>query len=204
MTNPILPINLWEVPKINMNLNYDYISNLIANNMIQDYFLPSEIGQNPFFSNVMDLNEKIGVLQTATQGISTILSYVDILKNVNPNEKEVINDLVKEINSTIKNTTFNSLPVYNQTLKIGDKNINLSIPLLDLNKTTIEDYENLLMKKQKDIFNILDNIAIQTPINTNFNPYDTETFESILNSGLLATAYKENLINPYTLELLFS
>ena len=203
MSTSIVPINLWTVPKINLNLNYDYISNLIANNIIQDFYLPDKI-ENPFFSNVMDTNEKIGILQTATNSLSAILNYIDILKNVNPNEKDVINDLVNEINSTIKNTTFDNLPVFNQTLQIGDKNINLSIPELDLNNTTIEDYEKLLTQKQKDIFNTLENISINTPLNNNFNPLDWETFENILNSGLLATAYKENIINPQTLELLFS
>ena len=204
MTNQILPINLWEIPKTNINLNQDYISNLIANELIQDYFLPSSINQNPLFSQVNDLNEKIGILQTASEGIDKILNYIDAIKNINPNDQEVLNDLINDINSTIKNASFNSSPVFNQTLKIGDKNINLSLPLLDLNKTTIEDYEKLLIQKQKDIFNILENISFETSLNTNFNPYDTETFENILNSGLLTTAYKEDLINPQTLELLFS
>lgn len=204
MLTTILPINTWEIPKINLNLNYNYISNLIANNLIEDYFLPSQIKQNPFFSNINELNEKIGILQTATNGINTILNYIDILKNINPNEKEIINDLTNEINSTIKNTTFESLPVFSQTLKIGDQNINLSIPTFNLNKTSIEDYEKLLTQKQKDIFNILDEINFQSPLNTNFNPYNTQTFESILNSGILTSAYKENIINPETLELLFS
>ena len=204
MINPILPINFFEVPKIDINLNQDYISNLIANNMISDFFLPSTINQNPFFSNVQDLNEKIGILQTATNSIDKILSYVDILKNVNPEEKDVINDLTNEINSIIKNTTFNSLPVFNQTLKIGDKDIDLSLPLLDLNNTTIDKYEELLKKKESDIFNILNNITFQTPINSNFNPFNEDTFESIINSGLLTSAYKTDIIDPYTLELLFS
>jgi len=204
MINPILPINFFEVPKIDINLNQDYISNLIANNMISDFFLPSAINQNPFFSNVQDLNEKIGILQTATNSIDKILSYVDILKNVNPEEKDVINDLTNEINSIIKNTTFNSLPVFNQTLKIGDKDIDLSLPLLDLNNTTIDKYEELLKKKESDIFNILNNITFQTPINSNFNPFNEDTFESIINSGLLTSAYKTDIIDPYTLELLFS
>ncbi len=203
MLTKILPVNIWEIPKINLNLNYNYISNLIANNLIKDYFLPSQI-KSPFFSNINELNEKIGILQTATNGINTILNYIDILKNINPNEKEVINDLTNEINSIIKNTTFESLPVFNQTLKIGDQNINLSIMMFNLNKTSIEDYEKLLTQKQKDIFNILDKITFQSPLNKNFNPFDTETFESIINSNLLTTAYKENIINPQTLELLFS
>jgi len=204
MINQILPLNLWEVPKTNINLNQDYISNLIANGLIQDYFLPSPINQNPLFSQVNNLNEKIGILQTASEGINKILNYIDVIKNINPNDQEVLNDLVNDINSTIKNTSFNSSPVFDQTLKIGDKNINLSLPLLDLNKTTIEDYEKFLTQKQKDIFNILENVSVETSFNTNFNPYDTETFENILNSGLLTTAYKEDLINPETLELLFS
>jgi len=204
MINSILPINFFEIPKINVNLNQDYISNIIANNLIQDYFLPPTINQNPFFSNVNELNEKIGILQTATQSIDKILNYIDIIKNINPNEKGVINELTTEINSIIKNTSFNSLPVFNQTLKINNQNINLSLPLLDINNTTIDNYEKLLTKKQEDIFNILNNLSIQTSFNNNFNPFDENTFENILNSGLLTTAYKDNIINPYTLELLFS
>jgi len=202
--NEILPLNLWQVPRIDTNFNPDYVSNLIANGLIQDYFDPSKIEQNPFFYNVNDLNEKIGVLQTATQGIDTILNYVNILKNVNPDEKDVLTELTNEINSNIKNTSFDSSPVFNQTIQIGGQNIDLSLPLLNLNKTSIEEYEKLLTQKQKDIFNVLDNVTIQTPMNTNFNPFDIDTFENVLNSGLLTTAYQNAVIEPETLELLLS
>ena len=198
----ILPINLIEVPKINPVYNPHYVYNLIANGVIQDFYIPGAISTNPIFAQANDLNEKIGIIQTATKGIDTILNYIDTLKEVNPNEEKVISDLVNEINSTIKNTTYNSLPVFTQTLKIGDKSIDLSIPLLDLNKTTIEEYEKFLNQKQKDLFNTLENISLELPANTKFSPFDIE-FESLLNSGLLTTAYKENLINPYTLQLLF-
>ena len=200
----ILPINLIEIPKVNPIYNPNYIYHLMTNGIIQDFYIPGLTYTNPAFAKVNDLNENIGILQTATNGIENILNYIDILKQVNPNEKEVISDLVNEINSTIKNTTYNSLPVFNQTLKIGDKNIDLSLPLLDLNKTTIEDYEKLLTQKQKDLFNTLENISLELPTNTQFNPFDSEKFNQILNSGLLTTAYKENLIDPYTLEILLN
>jgi len=202
--NDILPASLWQVPRIDTNFNPDYVSHLIANGLIQDYFDPSQIEQNPFFYNVNDFNEKIGILQTATQGIDTILNYVDILKNVNPDEKDVLSELTNEINSNIKNTSFDSSPVFNQTLQIGGQNVDLSLPVFNLNNTSIEEYEKLLTQKQKDIFNVLDNVTIQTPMNTNFNPFDMDTFENILNSGLLTTAYQNAVIEPETLELLLS
>ena len=202
--NEILPLNLWQVPRIDTNFNPDYISNLIANGLIQDYFDPLKIEQNPFFYNINDFNEKIGILQTATQSIDTILNYVNILKNVNPDEKDVLTELTNEINSNIKNTSFDSSPVFNQTIQIGGQNIDLSLPLLNLNDTSIEEYEKLLTQKQKDIFNVLNNVTIQTPMNTNFNPFDIDTFENVLNSGLLTTAYQNAVIEPETLELLLS
>ena len=197
-----LPINLYQVPTISPNP--DYVNNLIANGVIQDFFVPGTTAQNPIFSQVKDLNEKIAILQTATKSLNTILNYIDILKKVTPTETEVINKLVDEINDTIKNSTFNSLPIFNQTLKIGDNTINLSIPALNLNDISLEDYEKLITQKQQDIFDVLKNISINLPTNTNFNPYDTQTFETLLNSGLLSTAYKKNLIDPLTLELLLS
>lgn len=204
MYTNILPINLfqYEIPKINPIFNPNYVNNLIANNIPQDFFTPGIAAQNPIFSQVNNLNEKIGILQTATNGIDKILNYIDVLKQINPNEKEVINDLVNEINSTIKNTTYNSTPVFGQTLSIGDKNINLSLPLLDLNKTTIEDYEKLLTQKQKDLFNVLENVSIELPTQVKFNPNDIETFETLLNSGELTQAYNTEMINPLTLQLL--
>lgn len=202
--NTIIPINLYQVPTINPLYKPDYLNHLIENGIIQDFFIPGVAAQNPILSQVNNLNENIGILQTATNSIEKILNYVDIIKQVNPDEKEVISELVDEINKTIKSTTFNTIPVFNQTLKIGNKNINLSLPLLDLNHTTIEDYEKILTQKQKNIFSVLENISIEIPTKTHFNPFDTQTFENLLNSGLLSTAYKENLINPLTLELLLS
>ncbi len=202
----ILPINFlqYNISKISPIYNPNYVNNLIGNGIVSDYFSPITIAQNPLFQQVNNLNENIGILQTATNGIDKILNYIDILKSINPDEKKVINDLVNEINTTIKNTTFNSTSIFNQTLKIGTENIYLSIPLLDLNKTTIEDYEKFLTQKKQDIFNILKNISINLPIKTTFNPFNTDTFENLLNSGELTTAYKKDLINPYTLQLLFS
>ena len=204
MYTNILPINLfqYEIPKISPIFNPNYVNNLITNGVLQDLFIPGVATQNPIFAQVNDLNEKIGILQTATNGIDKILNYIDVLKQTNPDEKEVINDLVNDINSIIKNTTYNSTPVFGQTLSIGDNKVNLSLPLLDLNKTTIEDYEKLLTQKQKNLFNVLENVSIQLPTQVKFNPNDIETFETLLNSGELTQAYNTELINPLTLQLL--
>ena len=201
----IVPINLFQYKISPPILNVKYVNNLIENGIIKDFFIPGIAAQNPIFSQVNDLNEKIGILQTATKGIDTILNYIDILKKVNPNEEEVLNNLINEINKTIQNTTFNNLPVFNQTLKIADTDINLSIPILNINDiNNIDKYEKILLKTKNNIVDTLKNISLNLTENTKFNPYKFENFQELLNSGELITAYKNNIINPYTLELLLS
>ena len=209
MSDTISPLNLsllWQIPQIEPTRNYDYISNIIANGLIQDFFVPGIAAQNPFLKQVNDFNQNIGILQTATNGISQILNYVDILKNINPNQEQVFKELTNELNDVIKNTSYNSIPVFQEKIQLNNQNVNLSIPTLDLSNINIEDYEKLLTKKQEDLFKVLNNISLEVPTHApnNFNSYETEALQEIINSGELVNAYNANLINPFTFQLLLS
>ncbi|WP_456471346.1 hypothetical protein [Caminibacter sp.] len=197
-----LPINPYQTKPV--TFNPEYVNNLIALR-ITDYFLPTQFASNPLFAKVDEFHQKIGILQTATNAVDKILSYVDILKNINEPTEDILKEISKEINSTVKNTTFNDLPVFNQTLKIGDKDFSLSIPVFNPDEMSIEEYEKLLLEKKESFIDALKEFSLQTPFsNTKINPVDFETFSSILKSGSLLQAYNTNLINPLTLELLLS
>ena len=209
MSDTISPLNLsllWQIPQIEPTRNYDYISNIIANGLIQDFFVPGIAAQNPFLKQVNDFNQNIGILQTATNGISQILNYVDILKNINPNQEQVFKELTNELNDVIKNTSYNSIPVFQEKIQLNNQNVNLSIPTLDLSNMNIEDYEKLLTKKQEDLLKVLNNISLEVPTHApnNFNPYESEALQEIITSGELVNAYNANLINPFTFQLLLS
>ncbi len=204
-----LELSLWQVPQIHPTYNYDYISNIIANGLIQDFFVPGLAAQNPILPQVDTFNQNVGILQTATNGIDKILQYVDTIKELNPNDTDLIQSLSNDINDTIKNTTFDNIPVFKDTIQLDNQKIDLSIPTFDdANTTDIEEYEKLLKEKKEDFYNILNNISIESPISQdnkiNFNPDNMETFESIVNSGNLLNAYDLSVINPFNaFELLF-
>ncbi|WP_456488136.1 hypothetical protein [Caminibacter pacificus] len=194
-----LPIN--PIQTVPVTFNYDYISHLESLG-VTDYFLPSQFAQNPLFAQVDEFHQNIGILQTANNALDTILTYVDMLKNINNPTQDVLKEIADEINSVINNTTFDNLNVFSQTINIGDDKLNLSIPAFTPD-TDIEKYEELLLKQKDNIFSALQNLSITTPLSTqNVNPVDFETFTSLLSSGTLLNAYNTELINPQTLELL--
>ena len=194
----ISPINTQPI-----TFNYDYISHIEALNLL-DYFTPTQFATNPLFAQVDTINENIGLLQTANNAIEKILNYIDIYKEINTPTEDVLKTLANEINSVIENTNYNSLPVFNQTVTLGDNEIKLDIPEFTPD-TDIQEYEKLLLEKQKDIFETLQNIDTLTPFNSNtINPVDFETFTSLLNNGSLIQAYNTHLINPENIQLLLS
>lgn len=203
-----LELNLWQIPQIHPTYNSDYISNIIDNGLIQDFFASGLAAQNPILPQADTFNQNVGILQTATNGIDKVLQYLDTMKELNPNDTDLIQNLSNDINDTIKNTTFDNIPVFKDTIQLDNQNIDLSIPSFDANTTDIEEYEQLLKEKKEDFYNILNNISIESPISQdnkiNFNPNNMETFEDIVNSGNLLNAYNLNVINPFnTFELLF-
>jgi hypothetical protein len=182
----------------------DYISNVLALG-ITSYFTPQQFSTNPLFAQVDTFNQNIGILQTATSSIEKILSYVKDLQNLNNPTKEVLKDFADEINSIIQNTQFNNIPVFEQSLKIGDESLSLSIPEFNPDTTNIEEYEKLLENKQQDFIKAIEELSVQNPLNSQFtNPVNFETFQTLLNSGTLLQAYNTDLINPETLQLLLS
>ena len=203
-----LELSLWQVPQIHPTYNYDYISNIIANGLIQDFFVPGLAAQNPILPQADTFNQNVGILQTATNGIDKILQYVDTIKELNPNDTDLIQSLSDDINDTIKNTTFDNIPVFKDTIQLDNQKIDLSIPTFDANTMDIEEYEKLLKEKKESFYDILNDISIQSPFlqdnKINFDSYNMETFEDIVNSGNLLNAYNLNVINPFNaFELLF-
>jgi hypothetical protein len=204
----IYPLSYLPIyPQINpppVTYDTDYVNNLLALR-ITDYFTPSQFASNPLFAKVDEFNQNIGILQTATNSIEKILTYVNDLQNLNNPTKDILKTYADEINSIINDTKFNDIPVFEQSLKIGNENLSLSIPEFNPDTTNVQEYAKLLEEKQENIFNALQQLSIQTPLeNTNFNPASFETFSSLLNSGSLIQAYNANIINPKTLEILFS
>ncbi len=202
--NPYYPLSFLPINPITttpVTFEPKYINNLIALK-ITDYFLPTQFASNPLFAKIDEFNQNIGILQTATNAVNKILSYIDVLKEINNPTEEILKEIKNEINSIIQNTTFNSLPVFSQTLTIGDKKVSLSLPAFNPNKISIEEYEKLLLKKKDNFIDALKNLTIQTPFENKANPLKFETFNRLLNSGSLLQAYNTNLINPLTLEFL--
>jgi len=192
---PITPIQTTPI-----TFNYDYISHLESLG-VTDYFLPSQFVQNPLFAQVDEFNQNIGLLQTATDAIDKILTYIDQLKEINNPTEEILKEFSDEINSIINNTTFNDLNVFSQTISLGDDKLDLSIPVFTPD-TDIEKYEELLLKQKDNIFSALQNLSLTLPNQIETNPVEFETFEELLNSGTLLSAYNNNLINPQILEFL--
>ncbi len=201
----IYPLSFLINPISNKPITFNpkYINQIKALNLL-DYFTPTQFNTNPLFAKVDTFNYNIGILQTATNAIKKILTYIDAYKNLNTQTKDLLQTLADKINSVIQNTTFNNNPVFNQTITLGDKKINLTIPTFSPD-TNIEKYEKLLLEKQKNIFEILQHIKTLTPFDTNnVNPINFENFHDLLNSGLLQQAYNTNLINLKNISLLLS
>ena len=197
-----LPVTPYQTTPI--TFNPEYVENLISLG-VTDYFSPTQFATNPLFAQVDEFNQNIGILQTATNALDTILSYVDILKNINNPTEEILNEITNEINSIIQNTTFNNIPVFSQNIKIGENNLSLSIPLFNPNEMSIEKYEKLLLEKKDNFLDALKSLSVLTPFNADkINPVNFETFEYLLNSGSLLNAYNANLVDPLTLEMLLS
>jgi hypothetical protein len=174
-----------------VTFNKDYISHLEALG-VNDYFLPTQFTQNPLFAHVSEFNQNIGILQTATNAIDTILQYIDKYHQLNNPSQEAFEELSNEINSVINNTTFNNIPVFSQTLQIGEEKVDLSLPSLTQD---IEEYQNTLLKQKEYLQNILQNYSL--------NPYFLNEYNSTITSPL-TDAFNYDLINPEIVSLLLT
>ncbi|MEO1927465.1 MAG: hypothetical protein ABGX26_02095 [Nautiliaceae bacterium] len=180
-----------------ITLNPEYVNNLLALN-ITDYFSPTQFNTNPLFANVDTFNQNIGILQTAVNSLDKILTLTDELKELNPKSEEIINNFTQEINDIIQNTTFNDINVFNQTLNINDKEVDLNIPLFDPNTQTIEEYEKLIQEKYDSLYDTLNNLSFSLPTQTDFNPYEIYYPTNQL------SAFNLNLLTPTDIALLLS
>ncbi|GAB6074644.1 hypothetical protein [Nautilia lithotrophica] len=199
----LLPVNtyypLTYLPSVfntkPVTFNPEYINNLIALR-ITDYFSPTQFATNPLFANVDTFHQNVGILQTAVNSLEKILTLTDTLQQINNPTQEIINEFTEEINDIIKNTEFDGLNVFQQTLNINGEDINLNIPLLDPNNQTIEEYTKLISEKYDSLFKTLQNISFTLPFETSFNPYN------IYFPIYTSQAFNYYSITPQTLELL--
>jgi len=171
----------------------EYVNNLISLG-VTDYFTPTQFATNPLFAQVDSFHQNVGILQTAVDSLDKVLTLVDDLKNITEPSEEIIQEFSDEINSILQNTTYNDSPVFNQTLTIGDQNIDLNVPLFNPDTYTIQEYEKLISEKSGDLFKALQNIDFSLPFSS------ADTYTSILQNPLIA--YNIELLNPQTLELL--
>ena len=178
-----------------ITFNSEYINNLIALR-VTDYFSPTQFAINPLFANVDTFHQNVGILQTAVNSLEKILTLTDTLLQINNPTQEIINEFTEKINDILKNTTFESLNVFNQTLDIKGARINLNVPLFDPNTQTIEEYVKLISEKYDSLFKTLQNISLTLPFETSFNPY------SINFPKYASQAFNYFSITPQTLELL--
>lgn len=178
-----------------ITFNSDYINNLISLG-VTDYFSPTQFVTNPLFANVDSFNQNVGILQTATSSLEKVLTLIDDLKNINDPTQDIINQFETEINDILKNTTYDNLNVFDQTLNIDGQNVNLSVPLYNPDTYTIEEYEKVISDKYNSFYSTLQNLTFTLPTQTTFNPYSiyypTSTYQ----------AFDYSTINPETLELL--
>ena len=193
-----LPINPLQNEPV--TFNYDYISHLQSLG-ITDYFMPSQFASNPFFATVDEFHQNVGLLQTASDSLEKILSYIDTLKSINTPTQEVLEEIGDEINSVINNTSFNGTNLFSQTIQLNDQNLSLSIPLFTPD-TDIEKYEEIIKKQQENIFDALKNINFSLPFTQNTNPLNFETLSEMLNTQNLTNVYNTSSITPQTLDLL--
>jgi hypothetical protein len=195
---PIYPYNT-----TNLTFDPEYINDLISLG-VTDYFSPTQFATNPLFATTDTFNQNVGILQTAVDGLSNILTLVDDLKNINEPTEDVIKEFSDEINNIISNTTFDNLNVFDQTLNIDGQNVDLSIPTFDPNTTNIEDYYKLLEDKYNSLTDLLQNISFTLPFENSFNPTEFSTYYDLLNSSTLYNAYDLSNLTPQTLELLLT
>jgi hypothetical protein len=178
-----------------ITFNSDYINNLISLG-VTDYFSPTQFVTNPLFANVDSFNQNVGILQTATSSLEKVLTLIDDLKNINNPTQDVVNEFETEINDILKNTTYDNLNIFDQTLNIDGQNINLSVPLYDPNTYTIEEYEKVVGDKYNSLYSTLQNLTFTLPSQTSFNPYNIYYPQTSYN------AFDYSAITPDTLELL--
>jgi hypothetical protein len=178
-----------------ITLDADYVNNLISLG-VTDYFTPMQFSTNPLFASVDTFNQNVGILQTAVDSLNKILTLTDSLQQINDPTQEIIDEYTQQINDIIKNSTFDDLNVFNQTLNINGENIDLNVPLFDPDTYTIEEYEKLISEKYDNLFQTLQNLSFTLPSETTFNPYNI-TF-----STNTSQAFNLSSLNSQTLELL--
>ncbi|NPA10934.1 MAG: hypothetical protein GXO62_01670 [Epsilonproteobacteria bacterium] len=182
----------------------EYVENLISLG-VTDYFSPTQFATNPLFANVDTFNQNVGILQTAVNGISKIMDLLDSLKEISNPSEDVLKTFEDQINKIIQDTTFNDLPVFSQTLKIGDEDVDLSIPLFNPDQITVDDYSKLIEDKFNNLSDTLKNVTFTLPFEEqNINPVELNIYQTLLNSGTYLNAYNTSLISPTALQLLLA
>jgi len=180
-----------------ITLNPDYVDNLIALN-VTDYFSPTQFATNPLFANVDSFNQNVGLLQTTVNSLDKILTLADTYKDLTPLSDDLLQDFATQVNDILNNTTYDNLNVFDQTIKLNDQDVNLSVPVFNPDTQTIEEYTKLLQNKYDSLYKTLQNLSFTLPTQTNFNPYEASIPTTTL------SAFDLNSITPQTLELLLA
>jgi len=147
----------------------DFYSEISSINYPQDTFI------NPLLDsqyNILDFNNSIGYMQKAYQTLDTLQPYLDNLNTLseelqtNPDNtliKDDMQDIYKEINELIQNTTYDGVNVFNNDIQIGDTTIKLELPELDINNPeSIENFTKQVDLLKDDIKNYLENSSLYT------------------------------------------
>jgi len=159
----------------------NYIQNILALNVL-DYISIDQFNSNPLFAQVDTFHQNVGFIQTAATAIEKMLTLIDNLKDA----PDALNTLQEELNDIVKNTTFNDIPVFSQTLDIDGEKLDLSIPLFNPDEISIEEYEKLLQDKYDNFIDVLKNMSLKLPFENEFNMQD---FLQIVNQYSLLSAF---------------
>ena len=133
-----------------------------SNKMLYDT-LDSDISASK--QNIMNFNDAIGYMQMADSALNNISKQTDELKTLNiaRNNGALNNDNISTINhqmqtiqqsitKTIDETNYNGRNVFSGNFQIGDMNINLNLPELDIsNPDSIDKFSNSINTLKSNI-----------------------------------------------------
>jgi len=194
---------------------------------------PQDIFENPLLTsqyNILNMNNSIGYMQKAYQTLNEITPYTQQLNDLSQelqnvstdSDKKVLqntmNDIYKQIEDYINNTTYNGVNVFNQNIQIGDSTIKLELPKLDINDPeSIQNFTKQVDLLKNDIKNYLetsslysDNFvdSLMTEINPNIPTNQLDLLNSVnlnnlqITADLLAVAHNQDYLSQNIEQLL--
>jgi len=217
---------IYQLDNINP-IESDFYDELSSINTSQDIF------ENPLLTsqyNMLNMNNSIGYMQKAYQTLNEITPYTQQLNDLSQelqnvttdSDKKVLqntmNDIYKQIEDYINNTTYNGVNVFNQNIQIGDSTIKLKLPSLDItDPQSIENFSKQVDLLKDDIKNYLetsslysDNFvgSLMTEINPNTPTNQLDLLNSVdlnnlqITADLLAVAHNQDYLSQNIEQLL--